>query len=509
VHHRGQPPLVPRPRSSSGSCCAAPSTSCQEGAVRQPPAGVVPQTASRLPHRSRQRPTPTRCPPPARSSSAATPSSSSPRARAFRPGTLGTPKRASGDWRWRPARPVVPIAVFGTEGHPPRLAHPPAQGPPARRPTAHVPARGEPEPAPGARRHRAHLAVHRPAVGVARRHAARAPRRPSSAPARGAPALAVALARAGLEVDLACRTEDQTAAARRGAHQRALPAGHRAAPRRSRPVRGRPRRDEPRPRRPRRPRPGAAAGRRRHGARHPRRAGVLVVAKGLVPGGGVTGGFAAVDMRELRSARCPPPTSPSARRRARWPSSRPGHAHDALTHGASLVVAAADQGFARQVAELLRRAGLEATRSTDVTASSSRLRQNAAAFAAAAASHHGPTPPAPPPARCSPRSPRSPARRGAIQHVRRPGRHRATSWRPCWPASRATPRRRQLSAAGCPPTRSRPAPGPRRPRRSTRCPSSPGCCADADMDAPATTSLADVVEGRIPPDRWVAGLRAA
>ena len=53
--------------------------------------------------------------PRASSSSAAARSASSPRAPACGPGPLGEPRAASAAWRSRPARPIVPVAITGTE----------------------------------------------------------------------------------------------------------------------------------------------------------------------------------------------------------------------------------------------------------------------------------------------------------------------------------------------------------------------------------------------------------
>src|SRR5207244_2335616 len=45
----------------------------------------------------------------------------------------------------------------------------------------------------------------------------------------------------------------------------------------------------------------------------------------------------------------------------------PGHAADAVAHGASLVAASTDADFAEQIADLLNAAGLEVQTTTDVT----------------------------------------------------------------------------------------------------------------------------------------------
>jgi 1-acyl-sn-glycerol-3-phosphate acyltransferase len=113
-----------------------------------------------------------------------------------------------------------------------------------------------------------------------------------------------------------------------------------------------------------------------HAERIPRRAGVLVLCKGLVP---------------------PLGTQPSAfvaercRARAVAVLGGPSHAAEALTNGASVVVASLDQAFARQVAEAISGAGLDASISADVTGVElAGCAKNAAVLAAAAASAAGP-----------------------------------------------------------------------------------------------------------------------
>jgi glycerol-3-phosphate dehydrogenase len=69
----------------------------------------------------------------------------------------------------------------------------------------------------------------------------------------------------------------------------------------------------------------------------------------------------------------------------------PGHAADALVHGASLVVATADRALGAQVAEVLDRAGFDAHQTTDVVgAELAGTAKNAAVIAAAAAAGAGP-----------------------------------------------------------------------------------------------------------------------
>ena len=189
-------------------------------------------------------------------------------------------------------------------------------------------------------------------------------------------ALAVSLARAGLEVDLGCRTREQVE--RLGdtrQNDRYLPgvelpeavrvlraadlelSGHDlvclAVPARAL--------------------PSVLAA---HGERIPKRAGLLLVCKGVVPPLGMV-------PSEFVSSR--------SRARALAVLGGPAHAAEALEHGASVVLASADKGFARQLADVLGAAGLEVSISSDVMGVEfAGCAKNAAALAAAAAAPAGP-----------------------------------------------------------------------------------------------------------------------
>jgi 1-acyl-sn-glycerol-3-phosphate acyltransferase len=188
--------------------------------------------------------------------------------------------------------------------------------------------------------------------------------------------LAVNLAHAGLEVELGCRTEEQAQALREAReNERYLPGVRlphsvrigRAAELElgghdliclAVPARGL---------------PGVLAA---HGERIPRRAGLLVVSKGLVP-----------PLGTLPSAF----TSERCRARAVAALGGPAHAAEALEHGASVVVASVDQAFSRQLADALRNAGLDVSISSDVTGVElAGCAKNAAVLAAAAAAAAGP-----------------------------------------------------------------------------------------------------------------------
>jgi glycerol-3-phosphate dehydrogenase len=113
-----------------------------------------------------------------------------------------------------------------------------------------------------------------------------------------------------------------------------------------------------------------------HGEHIPRRAGVLVVSKGLVP-----------PLGTLPSAFA----SERVRARAVAVLGGPSHAAEVLEHGASVVLASLDRAFGRQLADALLSARLDVSLTTDVTGVElAGCAKNVAALAAAAASVAGP-----------------------------------------------------------------------------------------------------------------------
>ena len=113
-----------------------------------------------------------------------------------------------------------------------------------------------------------------------------------------------------------------------------------------------------------------------HGERIPRRAGVLVLSKGLVP---PLGTLPAAFVSERCGAR------------AVAALGGPSHAAEVLETGASVVIATTDPAFARQLGDVLRSAGLDVTSTRDVTGVElAAVAKNAATLAAAAASVAGP-----------------------------------------------------------------------------------------------------------------------
>ncbi len=293
----------------------------------------------------------------------------------IRPGALGQPKRGVGRLALETGAPVVPVAVIGTED-----------------------VRKGIRIRPRKVRIRAGRALRFPQVADASPALASAvtdriwpcvmlqwewlgglaPIRRAAIIGAGSwgTSLAIALSRAGFEVDLGCRTHEQATRVQEtrenvsylpgielpaqitvgraadlelGAHDlvclavpaRALPAVLAA-----------------------------------HGERIPRRAGLLVLSKGLVPPlGTLPSAFA--------SERCAA--------RAVATLGGPAHAVDVLDHGASVVVGSLDRGFARQLADTLVSAGLDVARTTDVTGVElAGCAKNVAVLAAAAAATAGP-----------------------------------------------------------------------------------------------------------------------
>ena len=292
-----------------------------------------------------------------------------------RPGSLGRPKRGVGRLALESGAPVVPVAVIGTED--------------VRRGWRIRPRK---------ERIRAGRALHFPTVENASPALAGAvtdriwpcvmlqwewlgglpPIRRVAIIGAGAwgTSLAVSLSRAGLEVDLGCRTQEQAEKlARERSNDAYLPGVELP--------------DSVRVTRaselqlqahdliclavPARTLPSVLAA---HGERIPQRAGLMVLSKGLVPPlGTVPSAFV--------SERC--------RARAVAALGGPTLVPDALEHGASVVLASIDRGFSRQLVDALTRAGLDVSVTTDVTGVElAGCAKNVAALAAAAASVAGP-----------------------------------------------------------------------------------------------------------------------
>lgn len=293
----------------------------------------------------------------------------------IRPGSLGRPRRGVGRLALQTGAPVVPVAVIGTEDVRrgwrirPRKVRLRA-GRPLRFPQVHEPSRA----LAGAVTERIWPCVLLQWEWLG----GLPPVRRAAIIGAGAwgTSLAVSFARAGLEVDLGCRTEEQADALRRDRINEAYLPGVELPP-------------EVRVTRASEinlaahdliclavPARSLASVLAAHGEHIPARAGVLVLSKGLVPPlGTLPSAFVA--------ERC--------RARAVAALGGPAHAADVLEHGASVVIASTDRAFARQLSDGLKRAGMETAVTQDVTGVElAGCAKNVAALAAAAASLGGP-----------------------------------------------------------------------------------------------------------------------
>jgi glycerol-3-phosphate dehydrogenase (NAD(P)+) len=293
----------------------------------------------------------------------------------IRPGTLGAPKRGVGRLALETGAPVVPVAVIGTETirrgwrirpHKVRIR----AGAPLRFPQVEQPS---PQLA-GAVTDRIWPCVMLQWEWLG----GLPPIRRAAVIGAGSwgTGLAVALARAGVEVDLGTRTAEQAdvlRATRVNDHYlpgTVLPDGvtvHCADAlelgRHDLVVFAVPARNLPE----------CVA---RHGAQIAARTGVLVASKGLVPPLGTLPSAYVAERTAGRAVAC---------------LGGPAHAADALDHGAALVAGSADRGLGRQLVDLLARAGLYAETSTDcIGVELAGAAKNAAALAAATAGPAGP-----------------------------------------------------------------------------------------------------------------------
>jgi glycerol-3-phosphate dehydrogenase (NAD(P)+) len=293
----------------------------------------------------------------------------------IRPGALGRPKRGVGRLALESGAPVVPVAVIGTEA--------------IRKGWRIRPHKVRIRVGPALTFPRVEQASPQLAAAVTDRIwpnvmlqwewlGGMAPLRRAAVIGAGSwgTAVAVMLARAGLEVDLGCRTGEQAD----------LVAGGRVNPRYLGDI------ELPEKVTPMRaadlelsrhdlvcfavPAGGLPAAVAAHGGAIAPRAGVLVMSKGLVP-----------PLGTLASAY----VSERVRAASVGVLGGPAHAAAALAGGASMVVASTNPGFARQIADALGAAGFDVARSTDIVGVElAGCAKNAAALAAAAASSAGP-----------------------------------------------------------------------------------------------------------------------
>jgi 1-acyl-sn-glycerol-3-phosphate acyltransferase len=299
--------------------------------------------------------------------------------------------------------------------------------------------------------------------------------------------LAVSLAHAGLEVELGCRTEEQAQALRQAReNERYLP--------------GVPLPDSVRIGRaaelelgghdliclavPARGLPGVLAA---HGERIPRRAGLLVVSKGLVPPlGTLPSAFA--------SERC--------RARAVAALGGPAHAAEALEHGASVVVASVDRAFSRQLGDALRNAGLDVSVSADVTGVElAGCAKNAAVLAAAAAAGAGPNVAGAAAGKVFAEVDALARRRGGRPETFAGLAGTGDLVATVVAAGSRNRRAGELLAQGLPPAEIGAVLG-QAAEAVDSVPLLANVARDSRVQAPALEGLAALVEGRIPPERW-------
>jgi glycerol-3-phosphate dehydrogenase (NAD(P)+) len=299
--------------------------------------------------------------------------------------------------------------------------------------------------------------------------------------------LAVSLAHAGLEVELGCRTEEQAQALRQAReNERYLP--------------GVPLPDSVRIGRaaelelgghdliclavPARGLPGVLAA---HGERIPRRAGLLVVSKGLVPPlGTLPSAFA--------SERC--------RARAVAALGGPAHAAEALEHGASVVVASVDRAFSRQLRDALRNAGLDVSISADVTGVElAGCAKNAAVLAAAAAAGAGPNVAGAAAGKVFAEVDALARRRGGRPETFAGLAGTGDLVATVVAAGSRNRRAGELLAQGLPPAEIGAVLG-QAVEAVDSVPLLANVARDSRVQAPALEGLAALVEGRIPPERW-------
>jgi 1-acyl-sn-glycerol-3-phosphate acyltransferase len=293
----------------------------------------------------------------------------------IRPGTLGAPRRGVGRLALESGAPVVPVAVIGTEAvrngwrfrpHKVRIR----AGAPLTFPTVAQPS----TQLAGAVTERIWPCVMLQWEWLG----GLPPIRRAAVIGAGSwgTGLAVALARAGVEVELAARTAQQAddlAAGRvndRHLPDTPLPDGVTVVPTDALELG---RHDLLLLAVPSRALPDVLA---THGAQITGRTGVLVASKGLVPPTGSLPSAYVAEHSAARAVAC---------------LGGPARAADALKQGAALVAGSTDRGFARQLADLLTKAGLSTETSTDtVGIELAGAAKDAAALAAAAAGPAGP-----------------------------------------------------------------------------------------------------------------------
>jgi glycerol-3-phosphate dehydrogenase (NAD(P)+) len=406
----------------------------------------------------------------------------------IRPGALGRPKRGVGRLALESGAPVVPVAVFGTEAVRNRWRIRPHKvririGAPLTFPKVES---ASPQLAAAVTdRIWPNVMLQWEWLG------GMAPLRRAAVIGAGSwgTAVAVMLARAGIDVDLGCRTAEQAEEL----------AGLRHNPRYLEGV------ELPEKVTPLRaadlelsrhdlvcfavPAGGLPAAVAAHGGAIAPRAGVLVMSKGLVPPlGTLPSAYVAERVRAASVGVLGGPAHPAA----------------ALDAGAALVLAATDRGFARRIGDALGAAGFDVAASTDmIGVELAGCAKNAAALAAAAASSAGPN--------------AAGAAAGKVfaeidAFARRSGSQPETFAglagtgdlvAAVLASGSRTHRAGELLAAGMPADDIAPA-----AEAVASVPLLAARVREAGVDAPVLGGLAGLIEGRVEPERWTAALTA-
>ncbi len=409
-----------------------------------------------------------------------------------RPGTLGAPKRGVGRLALETGAPVVPVAVIGTEAirrgwrirpHKVRIrAGAPLHFPKVERPSADL----------------ARAVTDRiwPCVMLQWEWLGGLPPiRRAAVVGAGAwgTGLAVALVRAGVEVELGTRTAEQAAAMNASrTNDRYLPgtplpdaitvrpAAELALGRHDLVVLAVPARALP---------DVIAA----HGAGITPRTGVLVAAKGLVAPTGMLPSLYVAEHSAARAVAC---------------LGGPGHAADALGNGAALVAGTTDRGLGRQLADLLGKAGLYAEASTDaVGVELAGAAKNAAALAAATAATMGPNAAGAAAGRVFAEVDAYARSRGARAETFAGLAGTGDLVATVVATGSRNRRAGELLGAGMPAAAIGTELGQTAESLDTM-PLLARALRDGGIDAPAIRGLADVVEGRVPVERWAQDVTA-
>jgi glycerol-3-phosphate dehydrogenase (NAD(P)+) len=405
-----------------------------------------------------------------------------------RPGPLGKPRRGVGRLALETGAPVVPIAIIGTENIRRGWRFRPRKVKLRAGPPLHFPKVDNASPAlAGAVTDRIWPMVMLQWEWLG----GQPPIRRAAIIGAGAwgTSLAVLLARAGLEVELGTRTREQAAAieaARRNdAYLPGVTLPESVQVRRSAEL-NLADADLVCLTVPARALPNVLAAR---GERIPRSAGVLVLSKGLVP---PLGTLPSAFVAERCAAR------------AIAVLGGPADAPEVLEHGASVVLATVDRGFARNLADVLGAAGLDVSKSSDVTGVElAATAKNVAVLAAAVALVAGPN--------------IAGAAAGKV-FAEVDALARARGGRPetfaglagagdlvATVVSSSSRNRRagELLAQGMPASEIGNALG-QAVEAVDSAPLLANVARDAHLDAPALESLAALVEGRIEPEQWTA-----